>query len=641
MEYINLTTVTFLVTGAAAGACYVYANVIEPQSQDQRALQAEQAHQELAQIEEEKLVKRGSNKQHKRSCGRLTNVARSKKTHPEDDIDHHERYEVHQQIVTANPYDVLLDNQTDLNVSSTLDYSRSRSISIITNRMISASRHAEAVDNVAPFIAEPAATSDEVAVPTFATRVCTRPEFQEGDHNPCDPVFDNVVLDYDRSVTELASLQAILDVKEQALASSESLVHASKQHIQDLQGQLAAQSELIHSAERQSEARAVKTQAMVESLNYMNMMLVHQLKREQSRQVQDQVKPFQMQSLRDSAESLSQSIFPEDQVQALQSRVEDLERKQGDAVKQVESRLDTLQRVMEQHRVDTELEMRQRLDTALRERDALQQRLLMILSEKGLRDTDPEGGVVALNLDLESTTPQMREYSQKLSRAKDEADDQREVHEGAMHSPITERDRLRVQPSQESDKMSTQDEEIKDLQEELRSTREQLQTAVMERQSLISRLDTIETTHQLYQSQYSQVLQERDSLMDRLSVKTSAVESPVKENDLFNLQLQSEVKDVAALKASMDELKSDKLATLTVKKAADTELAGLIESTRARNAQSDREREVISLTIADLDRKLEDYHRPMVELEEEEDEIIEFEETIEIPFHIPLSIVQH
>ncbi|KAG0302161.1 hypothetical protein BGZ98_007738 [Dissophora globulifera] len=633
MEYINLTTVTFLVTGAAAGACYVYANVIESQSQDQRALQADQAHQELAQIEEEKLMKRESNKQPKRSCDSLNNVARSKKTQPEDDGDHHERHEVHQQIATANPYDVLLDNQTDPYASSTLDDGHSRSVSRTTNWMISASRNLVAVDNVAPFIAEPTATSEDVAAPTFATRVCTRFEFQEGAHNPCDPVFDNVVLDHDRSLAELASLQAILDVKEQALASTESLVHASKQHILDLQGQLAAQSELIHSAERQREARAVKTQAMVESLNYMNMMLVHQLKREQSRQVQDQVKTFQMQSLMDSAESLSHSIFPEDQVQALQSRVEDLERRQGDAIKQVESRLDTLQRVMEQYRVDAELEMRQRLDTALRERDALQQRFLMIVSEKGLRDTDPEDGVVALKLDLENTTPQMREYSQKLS--------QREVHGCAMHSPKTQVDPLRVQPSQESDKMSTQDEEIKDLQEELRSAREQLQTAAMERQSLISRLDTIEKTHQLFQIQYSQVLQERDSLMDRLSVKTSAVESLVKENDLFKLQLQSEVKEVAALKASMDELKSGKLATLTAKKAVDTELAGLTESTRARNAQSDREGEVLSLKIADLDQKLEDYHKPMMELGEEEDEIIEFEETIEIPFHVPLSIVQH
>lgn len=66
MEYLNPTTATFVAAGAGAGAYYVYANVIEPQNQAQRILQAEQAQQELLRLEEAKLSKRGSNKQSKK-----------------------------------------------------------------------------------------------------------------------------------------------------------------------------------------------------------------------------------------------------------------------------------------------------------------------------------------------------------------------------------------------------------------------------------------------------------------------------------------------------------------------------------------------------------------------------------------------
>ncbi|KAG0052712.1 hypothetical protein BGZ83_002180 [Gryganskiella cystojenkinii] len=107
MEFLNPTTATFVAAGAGAGAYYVYANVIEPQNQAQRVLQAEQAQEELLRLEEEKLSKRGSNKQAKKKIV----VLRPKKgdgSSEKDDSDAPK--DVDERISVSNPFDPLNGN---------------------------------------------------------------------------------------------------------------------------------------------------------------------------------------------------------------------------------------------------------------------------------------------------------------------------------------------------------------------------------------------------------------------------------------------------------------------------------------------------------------------------------------------------
>lgn len=63
---VNPTTITIGVVVAAAGAAYVYQNVVEPQAKLQRAVLAEQAQKELLDEHESEAAKRGSKKQPKR-----------------------------------------------------------------------------------------------------------------------------------------------------------------------------------------------------------------------------------------------------------------------------------------------------------------------------------------------------------------------------------------------------------------------------------------------------------------------------------------------------------------------------------------------------------------------------------------------
>ncbi|KAG0285955.1 hypothetical protein BGZ96_009878 [Linnemannia gamsii] len=97
---------SFVAAGAGAGAYYVYANVIEPQNQAQRVLQAEQAQKELLMKleEEEEVLRRGTNKQAAKK--KPIAVTRPKKIEHDNNSDVTPE-DLNDKISTSNPFDLL------------------------------------------------------------------------------------------------------------------------------------------------------------------------------------------------------------------------------------------------------------------------------------------------------------------------------------------------------------------------------------------------------------------------------------------------------------------------------------------------------------------------------------------------------
>ncbi|KAF9923980.1 hypothetical protein FBU30_005966 [Linnemannia zychae] len=113
MEYVNPTTFTFVAAGAGAGAYYIYSNVIEPQNQAQRILQAKQAEKELLLNLEEEASRRGTNKQVKKKSVVVTRPKRA-----EDDTSDVKPEDLNNNISVSNSFD-LLEGKNAINAATT------------------------------------------------------------------------------------------------------------------------------------------------------------------------------------------------------------------------------------------------------------------------------------------------------------------------------------------------------------------------------------------------------------------------------------------------------------------------------------------------------------------------------------------
>ncbi|KAF9966722.1 hypothetical protein BGZ70_001503 [Mortierella alpina] len=292
----------FVAAGAGAGVYYMLSKVVEPLQQAKRASEAERARQELLQLEEERLLKRGTNKQAKKKPVSAAHLKQVDPNTPDSTSEH-----LSENIPTSNPFNLLEGNGTDSSPSHSrtrsevkrILHSSSKIVSVSTSsRTVVSERRSVTKAGVERVHAEgrSAASSEsssssssssfkvlsDVArnaqlVATLDGDKVTQVQDLEIQQTP-QYEFSETVITPDHSMLsqEIQALQAILKARELELTAADARTESAQRKIQDLQQQLESGQDIVRAAKK-SEAKSQKQEEKLESLNYTNTLLLNQL----------------------------------------------------------------------------------------------------------------------------------------------------------------------------------------------------------------------------------------------------------------------------------------------------------------------------------------------------------------------------
>ncbi|KAG9321031.1 hypothetical protein KVV02_004992 [Mortierella alpina] len=297
----------FVAAGAGAGVYYMFSRVVEPLQQAKRASEAERARQELLLLEEERLLKRGPNRQVKKRPVSATHLKQVDPNNVDSTSEH-----LSENIPTSNPFNLLEGNGTDPSPSHSRtrsevkrillsSSSKTVSVSTLSKTVVSSERrsitksgvervHAEG-QSAASSKSSSSTSSSSFTVLRDVARNAQLVATLDGDNvkhvqdleiqlpqTPQNEVSEPVVIttDYLMLSQELQALQAILKAKELELTAADARNESAQRKIQDLQQQLESDQNIVQAAKK-SEAKSQKREEKLESLNYTNTLLVNQL----------------------------------------------------------------------------------------------------------------------------------------------------------------------------------------------------------------------------------------------------------------------------------------------------------------------------------------------------------------------------
>ncbi|KAF9286614.1 hypothetical protein BGZ68_002752 [Mortierella alpina] len=291
--------------GAGAGVYYMLSKVVEPIQQAKRASEAERARQELLLLEEERLLKRGPNRQAKKKPVSAAHLKQDDPNNADNTSEH-----LSENIPTSNPYNLLEGNGTDPSPSHSRTRSEvkrmilsssSKTVSVSSKTVVSSTErrsiiksgvdrvHAEGQSAVSSESSS-SSSSSSFQVLRDVARNAQLVATLDGDKAkvvqdleiqlPQTPQYEFsesvATPDYFMLSQEVQALQAILKARELALTASDARTESAQRKIQDLQQQLEADQKIVQAAKK-SEARAQKQAEKLDSLSYTNTLLVNQL----------------------------------------------------------------------------------------------------------------------------------------------------------------------------------------------------------------------------------------------------------------------------------------------------------------------------------------------------------------------------
>ncbi|KAI8606642.1 hypothetical protein EDD21DRAFT_360576 [Dissophora ornata] len=177
------------------------------------------------------------------------------------------------------------------------------------------------------------------------------------------------------------------------------------------------------------------------------------------------------------------------------------------------------------------------------------------------------------------------------------------------------------------------EKQIQELKQAVADKESSRQLVFTEKEDLTCRLNELDATHKSCHVHQSQLVLEKDELSAAIAVKTSEVESLVKEKNSLSSQLHKKIDAHAGLKRSMDDLESSNQILALAKQRVDAELEAPVEASQDRKTKIDEEYEAMPMKVIDLEKEA----KVGDNVEDGQDnDILEFEEIIEIPFHIPV-----
>ncbi|CAO3574612.1 unnamed protein product [Mortierella alpina] len=293
----------FVAAGAGAGVYYMLSKVVEPLQQAKRASEAERARQELLLLEEERLLKRGPNRQAKK---KPVSAAHLKQVDPNnaDSTSEH----LSENVPTSNPFNLLESNGTDPSPGHSRTRSEVKRILHSSSKIVSVSTSSKTVVSERRSITKSgvervhvegrsAASSESSSSSSSSFKVLSDVARNaqlvatlDGDKAtqvqnleiqlPQTPQHEfsetAITPDFVMLSQELQALQAILKARELELTAADARTESAQRKIQDLQQQLESGQDIVRAAKK-SEAKSQKQEEKLESLNYTNTLLLKQL----------------------------------------------------------------------------------------------------------------------------------------------------------------------------------------------------------------------------------------------------------------------------------------------------------------------------------------------------------------------------
>ncbi|KAG0277399.1 hypothetical protein BGZ95_006010, partial [Linnemannia exigua] len=506
---VSPTTIALGVAVAGAGAVYVYQNVVDPQTKQQRTVLAEQAQKELL---EEHAIQEAAKRGNKKPKKKPVQAARPKKVAEDNDANSADEV-VDERVISSNPYELLNTTPvqpvskkaakkaaaaaaaaakassapvtpvapiiisaaviTPITASVNIDQAKVKEPKVSAKNAKAAASEAVNVDEPVKVaesikVAKPVGVAESVKIAAASIKIAEpiQAKAVKEESKIVEKIVEKtVIIETMVPNKEFEALRSQLAAKEKEMEAAAAETQKAKTQMETLQQQLNAKADVVKAAKK-AESRVQDLNAQIESFSYTNSLLVKELtaEKEKNKAIQEQA---------------AQALEKSGRTKELEKQIQDFQDNRaqlGAGMEQMKEINLGLQQKLARVENDAKqmlhnvTDANHRTEAALRELNEIRHNCSMILTEKDTRITRLENECRSLESGLENSKFQVEQYANAVSHAEEVARSQAESFEADKHSLIEEIDILRSQLDREVEKVAKHVAEVKRVQDELKAS---------------------------------------------------------------------------------------------------------------------------------------------------------------------------